>query len=98
MKITYLISVLLLCTVMPATAASHKMAFGDGCSLAYPCFFPAQLTVSAGDLVVFFDYAELSLFGPPNGGAGHGSFPCARGWENRGDGGHGKPVALGEGF
>ena len=98
MKITQMISALLLGASLPATAAFHDMGFGDSCTGgAFLCFYPEQLTIDQGDTVTFFEYAENTLWqARHNVVADDGSFRCARGCD--GEGGDGTPVVRGLGF
>ena len=97
MKITQLLSGLLLATAMPVTAAFHNVGFGDSCTSRGLCFYPEQLTIDQGDTVTFYEYAETSLWTDRhNVVADDGSFRCARGCD--GEGGDGTPVYLHDGF
>ena len=96
MKLTKLLSPLLLCAAMPALAEFHIVGIGDACTGV--CFYPESLTIDAGDTVTFYYYADTMFTGPHNVVADDGSFRCARGCDDDGQSGSGAPVRDGFGF
>ncbi|MBA8885340.1 plastocyanin/azurin family copper-binding protein, partial [Dokdonella fugitiva] len=80
---------LLLLTALPATATEHHVSVGgqsysNGYYYADLSFSPRQLTIRAGDTIVFDN-----LGGAHNVAADDGSFRCAQGCD--GSGGNGNP-------
>jgi plastocyanin len=73
-----------------ANAETFTVAVGDDCPANEDCFFPASLTIHAGDSVSFFIYCEMICRGPHNVVADDGSFRCAKGCD--GEGGDGTPI------
>ena len=83
---------LLLLGAMPAWATTYRVGIGDDCpSGVNVCFSPTPLTISVGDSVSFYDYADTHFTGPHNVVADDGSFRCANGCDD--DGGNGAPVS-----
>jgi plastocyanin len=86
------VSMLLLLGVMPAWAATYAVGIGDDCPIGViGCFSPTPLTISVGDSVRFYDYADTLFTGLHNVVADDGSFRCANGCDD--DGGNGAPVS-----
>jgi len=87
------VSMLLLLGVMPAWATTYAVGIGDTCpSGVSVCFYPTPLTISVGDSVKFYDYAESFFTAPHNVVADDGSFRCANGCDDDYDGGNGDPA------
>jgi len=91
---------LLLACASWASARTYQVGIGDYCapgviggsSFDGPvCFTPAVLTISVGDSVHFYQYAETLFTGSHNVVADDGSFRCARGCD--GEGGDGTPTS-----
>jgi plastocyanin len=78
-----------------ALGADYEVGIGDDCNfpvgpqLTDGCFTPDALTITVGDSVTFFDYADSFETGPHNVVADDGSFRCAAGCD--GEGGDGTP-------
>ena len=99
MRATNWLMALLLGAAMPASGANHTVAIGDSCedpTYVGPCFYPAYLTISAGDTVTFIYWADTVPTGRHNVVADDGSFRCANGCD--GEGGDGTPLDYHEGF
>ena len=82
----------LLLGAVPALGRDYSVGIGDDdCPpQTWPCFDPAQLTISVGDRVTFYIYRDVVETGPHNVVADDGSFRCARGCD--GQGGDGTPL------
>src|SRR5215475_9158487 len=78
-RISYWLAILLFTCAAPALGKTYELGIGDDCDpgSAWPspysqyqdagaCFFPAILTINAGDSVHFYQYAELFFTGPHN--------------------------------
>lgn len=73
-------------------ATTYRVGIGDDCDIGVlACFSPSRLTISVGDSVEFYNYADSVFTGSHNVVADDGSFRCARGCD--GEGGDGTPVS-----
>jgi plastocyanin len=86
--------ILLLFALLVAAAANAEnftVAVGDDRpDFPNECFFPASLTIHAGDSVTFYIYCETACGHAHNVVADDGSFRCAKGCD--GEGGDGTPL------
>jgi plastocyanin len=95
MKAHHWLFALLLLAGAPAFGATYSIGIGDDCDVPTlgGCFYPAQLTIRAGDTVEFYGYVDVLLTSAHNVVADDGSFRCALGCDGDGNGGNGTPIA-----
>jgi plastocyanin len=100
------LTVILSCCTTSAFGKVYEVGIGDDCDQGVisgmavapgygpVCFYPAVLTISVGDSVHFYQYADTLFTGAHNVVADDGSFRCARGCDGEGGDGTRRATAA----